>query len=136
MVSRVARSGAVRRGQASVRRRAERPIGIKLSLRSNIMRRPFGRPAKSLWIAALVCAGLFVGYMAAHGICSRSSQTVGSMYAFEPGSLDTFLVVLTAVAGMFGLLFGIRSTEMQVFCFANLHSQRHSQSESRPPPSP
>ena len=71
------------------------------------MRRPFGRPAKSLWIAALVCAGIFVGYMAAHGICSRSSQTVGSMYAFEPGSLDTFLVVLTAVAGMFGLLFGM-----------------------------
>ena len=29
------------------------------------------------------------------------------MYAFEPGSLDTFLVVLTAVAGMFGLLFGM-----------------------------
>ena len=32
MVSRVARSGAVRRGQASVRRRAVRPVGIKLSL--------------------------------------------------------------------------------------------------------
>ena len=38
MVSRVARSGAVRRGQASVRRRAVRPIGIKLSLLGGALR--------------------------------------------------------------------------------------------------
>ena len=74
------------------------------------MRRPWGAPAKCLWIAVLVCSGSFVGYAVNPGICSGAMQTVGSMYSFEPGSLDTFLLLLTAEASMYGLLFGTSHT--------------------------
>ena len=40
------------------------------------MRRPWGAPAKCLWIAVLVCSGSFVGYAVNPGICSGAMQTV------------------------------------------------------------